>query len=146
MGDYLTVSELAKKYKITSNSIYSFIKKHRVNTKQEKVEKVIIKIDENDFVEKWKARRKKHITLQFVKDTHPPLTSGDKEVFITEGGNGRKNVYDYNVIQNEKALAYILFKSLGDNVVANIGKKELENVKYEKVVEELIKLGWIIEK
>jgi len=143
MGEYLTATELAKKYNIATNSIYVFIKKHSVKVKREKIEKVVIYIDEEDFLKKWRLRRKQRINVNFIKKM-AGKTEDAKEIFITKGINNRKNVFDYNIIKTEQTLAYVLYKALGDNVRIYIKAKEL-NIDYKKFEEEIRKLGWKVE-
>lgn len=143
MREYLTVTELAKKYNIATNSIYVFIKKHSVKIKEKKIEKAVIYIDEEDFLKKWRSRRKQRININFVKKM-AERTEVTNKIFITEGINNRKNVFDYNIIKTEQTLAYVLYKALGNNVRAYLKAKEL-NIDYKKFKEEMEKLGWEIE-
>ncbi len=145
MGEYLTVTELAKKHNITINSIYAFTKKHSVRTKGKKVEKTVMYIDEEDFLNKWNLRRRQHITINFVKALTKSIYLKSEDIFITEGINNGKSMFDYSVIKTEQMLAYVLYKAFGNNVRAYLKVKEL-NIDYKKFKEEMEKLGWVIEK
>jgi hypothetical protein len=144
MGEYLTVTELAKKYNITINSVYAFTKKHSVRTKGKKVEKTVMCIDEEDFFNKWNLRRRQRITINFVKALTNSIYLKSEDIFITEGINNEKNVFDYNIIKTEQTLAYVLYKAFGKNIRVYIKAKEL-NIDYEKFEEEIRKLGWKVE-
>lgn len=143
---YATVSQLAQEYNAKINTLYVFLKRNK--KVQIKTEEVVVKrifVDRESFKKEWLSKKyRKTIEIFFLKHVAEKDKVNRNQSFITEKFDGSKsNVLDYERIQNEKTLAYMLTKTFGSNIRAKIMKTELD-IDYEILKEELRKIGWVI--